>query len=117
MSAAWNPEPPSSRSAAPKGVRTESKAIEPTTVTAISDHPVPSDAFAKREQAYATPLVDRSTLVRMLLLVAIFIAVPLLELYVIIQVGQLIGALPTIAILLLDSILGAVLLRAQGRAA
>lgn len=50
-------------------------------------------------------------------LVLIFIAVPLVELYVIIQVGQLIGALPTIGLLLLDSLLGAVLLRAQGRAA
>jgi UPF0716 protein FxsA len=36
---------------------------------------------------------------------------------VIIQVGQAIGALPTIAILLIDSILGSMLLRSQGRAA
>ena len=53
----------------------------------------------------------------MLLLVILFIVVPLVELYVIIQVGQWIGALPTIALLLLDSILGAALLRHQGRAA
>ena len=53
----------------------------------------------------------------MFLLVILFIAVPLVELYVIIQVGQWIGAGPTIALLLLDSILGAVLLRHQGRAA
>jgi UPF0716 protein FxsA len=52
-----------------------------------------------------------------LLLVLIFIIVPLAELYVIIQVGQAIGALPTIALLVLDSILGAVLMRSQGRAA
>jgi UPF0716 protein FxsA len=52
-----------------------------------------------------------------LLLVALFIVVPLLELYIIIQVGGALGAGPTIFILLLDSILGAVLLRAQGRAA
>jgi UPF0716 protein FxsA len=52
-----------------------------------------------------------------LLLVILFIVVPLVELYVIIQVGQWIGALPTIALLLLDSILGAALLRHQGRAA
>ena len=51
------------------------------------------------------------------LLILIFIVVPLVELYVIIQVGQLIGALPTIAILLADSVAGAVLLRSQGRAA
>jgi UPF0716 protein FxsA len=52
-----------------------------------------------------------------LLLVALFIVVPIAELYVIIQVGQAIGALPTIAILLTDSILGSMLLRSQGRAA
>jgi UPF0716 protein FxsA len=51
------------------------------------------------------------------LLILLFIVVPLVELYVIIQVGQAIGALPTIGLLLLDSVLGAMLLRAQGRAA
>jgi UPF0716 protein FxsA len=50
------------------------------------------------------------------LLIILFIAVPLVELYVIIQVGQAIGALPTIGLLLLDSVLGAMLLRSQGRA-
>ena len=53
----------------------------------------------------------------LLLLVGLFIVVPIAELYVIIQVGQSIGALPTIAILLADSIIGSMLLRAQGRAA
>jgi UPF0716 protein FxsA len=52
----------------------------------------------------------------LLALIVVFIVVPLAELYVIIQVGQAIGALPTIAILLLDSVLGSMLLRAQGRA-
>jgi UPF0716 protein FxsA len=52
-----------------------------------------------------------------LLLVALFIVVPIAELYVIIQVGQAIGALPTIAILLADSVIGSVLLRSQGRSA
>jgi UPF0716 protein FxsA len=47
----------------------------------------------------------------------LFIVVPLVELYVIIQVGQAIGVLPTIGLLLLDSIIGAALLRSQGRAA
>jgi UPF0716 protein FxsA len=51
----------------------------------------------------------------MLLLVVLFIVVPLVELYVIIRIGQLIGAAPTIALLLLDSVLGAALLRSQGR--
>ena len=50
-----------------------------------------------------------------LALVAIFIAVPLAELYVILKVGDAIGALPTIALLAADSVLGSLLLRAQGR--
>jgi UPF0716 protein FxsA len=52
-----------------------------------------------------------------LLLVFIFIVVPIAELYVLIQIGQAIGVLPTIALLILDSILGAALMRQQGRAA
>ena len=53
----------------------------------------------------------------LLLLVLLFIAVPLVELAVIIEVGEAIGAPATIAILLLDSVLGGVLMRSQGRAA
>jgi UPF0716 protein FxsA len=49
-------------------------------------------------------------------LVLLFVVVPLVELYVIIQVGQAIGAVPTIAILLADSLLGSMLMRSQGRA-
>jgi UPF0716 protein FxsA len=49
------------------------------------------------------------------LLVILFVVVPLAELYVLYQVGSLIGILPTIALLLLDSILGTLLLRSQGR--
>ncbi len=49
------------------------------------------------------------------LLLLLFVVVPLVELYVIIQVGQAIGAWWTIGLLLLDSILGSLLLRAQGR--
>jgi UPF0716 protein FxsA len=52
-----------------------------------------------------------------LLLVFVFIVIPLAELYVIIEVGRTIGAVPTIGILILDSILGSLLLRSQGRAA
>jgi len=52
-----------------------------------------------------------------LLLVLLFVVVPIVELYVIIQIGQAIGVLPTIALLILDSILGAALMRSQGRAA
>lgn len=50
-----------------------------------------------------------------LLLLVLFIVVPLVELYVLIQVGQEIGALNTIALLILASVLGTVLLRSQGR--
>jgi UPF0716 protein FxsA len=50
-------------------------------------------------------------------LVLIFIVVPIAELYVIIKVGEAIGTGPTIVLLLADAILGAVLLRHQGRAA
>ena len=53
----------------------------------------------------------------MILLVAIFIIVPLAELYVIIQVGGVIGLGPTLVLLLADALLGSMLLRHQGRAA
>ena len=52
-----------------------------------------------------------------LLLVLVFIVLPIAEIYVIIKVGEAIGVLPTIALLILDSFLGAALLRSQGRAA
>jgi UPF0716 protein FxsA len=52
-----------------------------------------------------------------LFLVVIFIVVPIAELYVIIQVGQAIGLVPTLALLLADALLGSILLRYQGRAA
>jgi UPF0716 protein FxsA len=51
----------------------------------------------------------------LLALVAIFIVVPLVELYVILKVGDAIGAVPTILLLAADSVLGSLLLRAQGR--
>jgi UPF0716 protein FxsA len=50
-------------------------------------------------------------------LVLLFVVVPIAELYVIIQVGQAIGVWWTIALLIADSVLGSVLMRAQGRAA
>jgi UPF0716 protein FxsA len=56
-------------------------------------------------------------LLAVFLLVLIFIVVPLVELYVIIQVGQAIGLVPTLALLLADAVLGSILLRHQGRAA
>jgi UPF0716 protein FxsA len=50
-------------------------------------------------------------------LILLFIIVPIAEIFVIIQVGQAIGALPTVALLIVDSIVGAWLLRSQGRRA
>jgi UPF0716 protein FxsA len=52
-----------------------------------------------------------------LLLVLLFIVVPIAELYVIIQVGELIGVWPTLLLLLLDAIVGSWLLKHEGRAA
>ncbi len=52
-----------------------------------------------------------------LLLLVLFIVVPIAELAIIIQVGQLIGVWWTIALLIVDSVLGSMLMRAQGRAA
>ena len=51
------------------------------------------------------------------LLLILFIVVPLLELYVILQVGEAIGVLPTIGLLIVDSLLGVALMRSQGRRA
>jgi len=52
-----------------------------------------------------------------LLLIVLFIVVPIAELYVIIQVGQLIGVVPTLVLLLADALLGSLLLKHQGRGA
>ena len=52
----------------------------------------------------------------LLALIAIFIVVPLAELYVILKVGDAIGAVWTVVILAADSVLGSLLLRTQGRA-
>jgi UPF0716 protein FxsA len=51
------------------------------------------------------------------LLFVLFILVPIAEIYVIIQVGQAIGALWTVLLLVVDSIVGARLLSWQGRRA
>jgi UPF0716 protein FxsA len=52
-----------------------------------------------------------------LLLVLLFIVVPIAELFVIIQVGELIGVWPTLLLLLLDAIAGSWLLKHEGRSA
>src|SRR3954466_813617 len=52
-----------------------------------------------------------------ILLLLLFILVPIAELAVLIQVGQLIGVWWTVALLLADAVLGTLLWRSQGRAA
>lgn len=46
-----------------------------------------------------------------------FLVVPLVEIAVIIQVGRVIGALPTVALLLVESALGAWVVKREGRRA
>lgn len=53
----------------------------------------------------------------MRILLFLFILVPIVEIFVLIQVGQVIGGLPTIAMVVLTAVVGVALLRRQGRAA
>jgi len=53
---------------------------------------------------------------RLVGLVVAFIVLPIAELYLIYKVGDSIGILPTLALLAADSVIGSLLLRAQGRA-
>jgi UPF0716 protein FxsA len=50
------------------------------------------------------------------LLLLLFIAVPLIEIYLLIQVGAYIGALPTVGLVVLTALTGAFLVRIQGLA-
>lgn len=51
------------------------------------------------------------------LVAALFVVVPLLELYLVIQAGRAFGVGPTILVLVADSLLGAFLLKREGAAA
>ena len=51
------------------------------------------------------------------LLVVLFIVVPIAELVVLIQIGELIGVWWTVALLVADAVLGSILARSQGRTA
>jgi UPF0716 protein FxsA len=53
----------------------------------------------------------------MALLLILFIVIPIVELWLIVEIGGLIGVVPTIALLLADALLGSLLLRHQGRGA
>lgn len=50
------------------------------------------------------------------ILLLLFFTVPLVEIYVLIEVGSLIGAIPTVALVVFTAVLGALLLRHQGLA-
>jgi UPF0716 protein FxsA len=50
----------------------------------------------------------------MLLFLLLFVATPLVELYFLIKVGSIIGALPTIGLSLLTAVIGGYLVRRQG---
>ncbi len=66
-----------------------------------------------RPHAPADGLTVRRTLVPGL--VAALVVVPLVELYVLIQVGQVVGAGWTVLLLVVDSLVGGFLLRREGR--
>lgn len=50
-----------------------------------------------------------------LLLILGLLAMPVVEIIVILQIGQVIGVLPTVLLLLFESVLGAVILKREGR--
>lgn len=50
------------------------------------------------------------------LLLLVFLAIPLLEVMLLIRVGGVIGALPTVALVVLTAVIGVALLRRQGLA-
>jgi UPF0716 protein FxsA len=53
-------------------------------------------------------------MITVLIALLIFVATPLIELYFLIQVGSVIGALPTIALSLLTAAIGGLMVRHQG---
>ena len=56
-------------------------------------------------------------IVAMLFVLLLFIVLPVAEIYVIVKVGEAIGILPTLALLIVDGFVGAALARSQGAAA
>ena len=61
--------------------------------------------------------MKRRSTVSSLVIVALLIAVPLFELWLLIQVGRLIGVLPTIGIVIAEALLGGWLMKREGRTA
>lgn len=52
-----------------------------------------------------------------IVLIALFVAFPILEIYVIIQVGSQIGVLPTVLLLVVESLIGGWLVKREGKRA
>ena len=52
-----------------------------------------------------------------LVLLIVFVVVPIAELYVIVQIAGEIGIIPTLLLLVADSVVGTMLMKSQGRAA
>lgn len=52
-----------------------------------------------------------------LVLLVLFVVVPIVEIWVIVQVGEAIGVIPTLVLLLADAVLGTWLFRHEGRKA
>lgn len=48
------------------------------------------------------------------ILFALFILIPIIEIYLLIQVGSVIGAIPTVAMVVFTAVLGGLLMRHQG---
>ncbi len=48
------------------------------------------------------------------ILLLLFLSIPLIEIYFLIQVGEVIGAFPTVVMVVFTAVLGAMLLRVQG---
>jgi UPF0716 protein FxsA len=73
-------------------------------------------AAAPKVMAGATPcpLSSRLELPVFFLLLLLFFTIPLVEIIVLLQVGNAIGVLPTVAMVVLTAVLGAGLIRAQG---
>jgi UPF0716 protein FxsA len=53
----------------------------------------------------------------LLVVVVLLIGIPTLEVWLILQVGQQIGVLPTLAVLLVEAVIGGLLMRHEGRRA
>jgi len=73
-----------------------------------------SSPSRRHSDAIQTPSNRETAIVPIVLLLALVIGVPLIELYLLIAVGSEIGALPTIVLTLLTAVIGTWLVRMQG---